>query len=158
MTDTITATHVLTATDARALRNADAIVFHHRDGEGYIRAIQRAEHSSTGFEQEHKIPARMSTITDYGNRAEVRTYDAVQVFTSAKHHEELRTVVNALRANTEFVLQWVRDNSSPVSREIGFHRDELRIRIGKVGAKRADSYLLGVYAGPDNSARMVRMA
>lgn len=155
-----TMTDPITAAQSRALRNADAIVFHHRDGQGYIRAIQRAEHSPTGFEQEVRVDAHQSSITDYhppigrdGDR-----YDAAVVFTSAQYHDTCRTLVKHLRTGQSFTLAWVRNNNSPVTNEAHMVRDELRIRIGKVDGKTADTFLVDVYVGWDNTARMVRWA
>lgn len=150
------ASEPITSAQAKALRNADSIVFHHREGVGYIRAIQRAEKSTTGFEQEVRIDARMSTITDYhqpedrdGNK-----YDAAVVWTSPQYGDIARTIIRALRTGREFNLQWVRNNSNLNLDKIGWVRDELRIQVGN--EKSADSFLVDVYVGPDNSARMVR--
>lgn len=155
----MTDTHVLDATDVRALKHATSLVFHHRDGEGFIRAILDADHSSTGFEQEHRIAATMSSIHDYSQDSglEHREYDAAVVMLSAQYHEIGRTLVRHMRAGTQFTLEWWRNNSSPVTKELGFVRDELRIKIGK-DRKVADTFLVDVYAGKDNTARMVRLS
>lgn len=153
---TSTLAHPLTKQDVRALQHADAICFDHTGvGEGMIRAIQRAENSSTGFEQTHVIPALSSTVKNYGpENAEWRAYASIL---SAKYDDIGQTLVRHLREGTEFALEWTRDNSSPITREAGLVRDELRIRVRR-SAKITDTFLVAVFIGKDNSARMVTRA
>lgn len=148
---TDTATLTLTAQDAKALRNADAIAFIHSGiGTGGIRAIQRAENSSTGFENVHLITARMSTMESYGPTAtDLRGWHLEM---NVKVTPHMQTIVRAMRAGQQFVLKWVRDNNNQNYPTVGYHRDELRIRIGT--DKSAQEYLVAVYVGPDNTARM----
>jgi hypothetical protein len=150
MPDTIT-DRVLTTQDARALRNADAIAFIHSGvGTGGIRAIVRAENSPTGYEQTHLITARMSTLETYGPPVEdVRGFHLEMNVKVVPH---MQTIIRAMRAGKQFTLKWVRDNNNQNYPKVGYHRDELRIRIGD--DKRADEYLVAVYVGPDNTARM----
>lgn len=156
MSETITA--AITAAQARALRNADTITFHHRDGVGYIRAHKDARNSDTGFDQVVEIPARMSLIQDYSkehSHGEPFDYDAFHSEHSAQFDGVTRTIVKALRPGREFVLEWWRDNRSPVTEQQGVVVDALRIRVG-VDGKPADTYLVDTFVGLDNSARMVR--
>lgn len=149
---TDTTTHVLTTQDARALRNCDAIAFIHSGvGTGGIRAIRRGENSSSGFEEMHLIPARQSTLETYGPPVEdVRGFHLEMNVKVVPH---MQTIIRAMRAGKQFTLKWVRDNNNQNYPTVGYHRDELRIRIG-TDDKPADEYLVAVYVGPDNTARM----
>lgn len=151
--DTVTE-HVLTAHDTRALRHADALCFdHHPDGTGAIRAIMRAENSDTGFEQTHTIPVT-SRVENYGPSRDA--YKAWHGFIYAKSSHEAQTLIRHMRVGKRVHLRWTSDNASPVLVDAGVVRDELRIRIGD--DKHADTYLVAVQVGLDNTARMVRGA
>jgi hypothetical protein len=156
MSDTIIE-HALTKQDVRALQHADSICFDHTGvGTGRIRAIRRAENSSTGFEETHYIEAHHSSVTTYGIGAE--NYTAFSMFQSAKYSDMARTIVRHLREGSRFSLEWIADNSSPITKGAGLVRDELRIRVQGKNAKVADVFLIDVFIGYDNTARMVRKA
>lgn len=147
----------LTTQDARALRNADSICFDHLpDGTGRIRAILRADHSSTGYEQVHIITAESSRIDDYQPEPHSGTYTGFAMAMSAKYDPTTVTIVRHLRAGSKFALIWVRDNNSPITREAGIVVDELRIRIQQRNAKTADEFNVDTRVSLDNSARMVQ--
>lgn len=149
--------HSLTKQDVRALAHADALCFDHTEiGTGRIRAILRAEHSLTGFEQTHVIDAVASSVENYG--AETAEWRAFHMILSAQHDDLARTLIRHLREGSRFVLRWTRDNASPITREAGVVRDELRIRVQGKNAKVADTFLVAVFIGKDNSARMVTAA
>lgn len=144
----------LTTQDVRALRHADALCFDQlRDGTSHIRAILRAEHSSTGYEQVHTIPCT-SRLEDYGRG----TGD----FTA--YHQEMYPLVDAMcktllrhmRKGCSIGLIWKRDNNTENLRSVGFHRDELEVAIQPKHANWADTFLVAVSVGPDNTARMVK--
>ena len=148
--------HTLTAQDVRALRHADALCFDHTAGDGQIRAILHADHSDTGFEQTHAIPARLSRIESYGGPdGELHGFHMIS---SAKYDDIAQTLIRHLRIGSQFAFKWTRDNSSPVTREAGVVRDELRVTVQAKGAKVADTFLVGVFIGRDNTARMVQLA
>lgn len=151
--------YTLTAQDVRALRHADAICFDHRGGNGVgqLRAIVRADRSSTGFEQTHVIPCE-SRLDDYSGEPAPNGHNGFHMAMYAQHDRAARTLVHRLRAGNEIVLRWVRGNSSPVSKEIGFVRDELYLTTGKPDTRSSETYLVAVYTGYDNTARMVRSA
>lgn len=146
----------LTAQDVRALKHADDLCFdHHADGTGQIRAIIRAENSPTGFEQVHTITATMSRIESYG-----KSHDAYTGFESvnARYNAEISTIVRHLRVGASFSLHWVRDNSSPVLRDAGLVRDELRIFTQARNAKTGNTFHVRTFVGLDNTARMIKPA
>lgn len=146
----------LTAQDVRALKHADALCFDHRDGEGQIRAILRAENSDTGFEQTHTIPAALSRIESYGGpEGELRAFAMLQ---SSKYSDIAQTLIRHLRTGSQFAFKWTRDNSSPITRDAGLVRDELRVSVQGKNAKVADTFLIEVFIGKDNTARMVQLA
>lgn len=147
----------LTAQDIRALKNADSICFDHLpDGKGRIRAIKRAEDSSTGFEQTHEI-AVFSRVLNYG-AAYDGDYSAFYMVHSARFNDVALTLVRRMTTGATVALVWTRDNSSPVLTGESYHlvRDELRLVIQGKNSKVADTYLVAESVGKDNSARMVR--
>lgn len=161
MSDTITTPEpaVLTAQDIRALKHADALCFDHTGtGEGQIRAIMRAENSSTGFEQTHTIRAYLSTVNNYGPDDPVNGWTAFHMFTSAKYDTVAQTLIRHMRTGGQFTLDWVRDNNNDILRDAGLHQDELRMRIAPPNGKNVDVFLVRVSVGRDNSARMIRGA
>lgn len=161
MTTISTEQYSLTPQDARALAHADAVCFDHNGdaGTGQIRAIRRAENSSSGFEDTHIIPAVMSSINDYEPTSnEGVRYTAFAMIQSAKYDEVWRTLQRHLRAGSKFTLRWVRDNNSPVTREAGIVVDYLQLRVQGKSAKVADTFNVATYVGYDNSARMVKRA
>lgn len=152
--------YTLTTQDVRALRHADSICFDHNvDGTAHIRAIVRADRSSSGFEQTHVIPCE-GRVDDYEQEhtqaLEHRGYRAFHMEMSARYSDTAQSLVGRLRAGNAIILRWTRGNSSPVTKEIGFVRDELRLRTGNPERDNAETFLVAVYAGYDNTARMVR--
>lgn len=153
----ITETHTLTAQDVRALKHADAIAFDHTGtGTGQIRAILRDENSPTGFEQTHTIPALMSRVERHdGSDGDVRAF---HISMNAKYDVGVQTIIRHMREGGQFTLHWTRGNSSPVTEKAGVVRDELRIRIAPKSGSRVDEFLVAVFVGLDNTARMVTRA
>lgn len=149
--------HTLTKQDIRALKHADAIAFDHTgEGAGQIRAIVRAEHSSTGFEQTHTIAAFISTVSRHdGTDGDVRGF---HIDLHAKYDASMRTIIRHMKEGGQFALHWVRGNSSPVTERAGVVRDELRIRIAPKSGAYTDEFLVAVFVGLDNSARMLTAA
>lgn len=164
MTDTITEHYVLTAQDVRALKHCDSLCFDHgmahtgNDSGGQIRALLRGDTSPTGYEQTHRIPAALSRVQDYerGDRVFDGTYTAFASINSAQFSGEARTLIRHLRVGSRFSFEWVRNNSSELTREAGLVVDQLRVHVQGKGAKVADVFLMDVFVGRDNSARMVK--
>lgn len=156
MTETTTR-NVLTAHDVRALKHADAVAFDHTaPGVGAIRAIMRAENSPTGFEQTHTIAAWDSRVNVYdGASGDMR---ACHVDLHSRYDVGMQTIIRHMHDGGQFALIWTRGNSSPVTRDAGVVRDELRIRVAPKTGKRVDEFLVAVFVGLDNSARMVTRA
>lgn len=150
-------THVLTTQDIRALKHADSICFDHtREGFGQIRAIVRAENSSTGFEQTHTIRAFVSSLDRYGPDRLENGWTAFHMESSAKYSPVAQTLIRHMRAGGQFTLNWVRDNNNDILRDAGLHQDELRMRIAPPNGKHVDVFLVRVSVGYDNTARMIR--
>lgn len=140
--------------DKRALLHASRVGFYRdRDGQGYIKAIRDGAGTQTGYDEEHRIFTR-SSVTDYGRGYfPDQTYDCYHLEYSVD--AMLRTIIRSIKTGDRIHLQWVRDNNNELNREIGWHRDELRL-ILEHSPKDVETYLIEVKVGPDNLARMVR--
>lgn len=151
-------TEGLTRQDVRALQHADSLCFDHTGvGTGRIRAIRRAENSSTGFEETHIVAAEHSRVHTYGPESNT-DLKAFSMIHSAQYSDIGRTLVRHMREGARFSLEWSRDNSSPVLDKAGLVRDELRVRVQGKNSKVADVFLIEVRVGLDNTARMVTRA
>lgn len=159
MNDVITK-HEITAQDTRALASADSISFHLTEGQGYIRAHRRGEHSSSGFDEYHTIFVD-TRMQDYGDTDGLRTmgelteYTAFHYEMSAKFDLVVQTLLRRIRVGDTLQLRWVASNNNNVNRDVGWHRDEVYLGIHHQKGK-DEEYLLGVQVGPNNSARMVK--
>lgn len=143
---------MLTAHDARAIKSADALCFdRNKDGSGQIRAIRRAENSSSGFEETHTVETDRCGVNNYGTGS---VSNAFAMIVSAQRDDVARTLVRHMRAGSKVALVWTRGNASPVTDNAGLVRDELRVKVQN--GKTCDTFLVQVYIGLDNSARMVQ--
>jgi hypothetical protein len=158
-------TDVITASHKRALRNADSIVFElTSDGQAQIRAIKRAEYSTTGFDQTVTIYVGGARVSDYGKQTkhypEQHTYTAFHMEMNSSMDNTVRTLVNRVKIGGFMNLVWTRDNNNELLRHAGLHQDELRLVVsgpekdGKLPP--ADTYLVEIAVRQDNSARMIK--
>lgn len=170
----------LTKQDVKALRNADTIVFFHNvehAGErgSWVKAIQDADKSSTGYEQEHWFPLQTS-IHNYegGMGQEVGDYPtkgmqaedivASVVLLSVKVRFEIKTWLKVLRDGDEMAVTFLAGNNSEVLNKIGLSKDEAWLTIGRRSPVTGDQHALGKYFLDDvtvpvySTARMVRPA
>src|SRR3954462_10865970 len=99
----------ITAQEARALRHADTLCFDHLpDGTGQIRAIRRADHSTSGFEETVTITLNEghSRVDNYGpDNGPWTGYASMQ---SAKYDDRAQTLVRHIRAGSEVAFRWTR--------------------------------------------------
>lgn len=154
---TITESVPITARDLRALRvGADRITFHLFEGKSYIRAHRRGEDTSSGFDEYHQVECDVR-VNDYSETGRPDTREAYSCYFHAYRDDELRTMFHLAKPGDTFVIEWTRGNDNPLNREIGWHRDEVRLRMGKPESKKVYTFLVGVQVGPDNTARMVRV-
>src|SRR6478609_3405914 len=145
----------ITAADVRALRCADAIVFSTYKGRSVIRAILRAESSSTGFDQERAITVS-ARITDYAKdhpyvpADDVSGYAASAMVHTPSMDDVWQTIRARIRPNDSVMLRWIRDNNTGYITEVGYHCDELRLVITKPSGK-TETYIVDSSICPDNS-------
>jgi hypothetical protein len=121
-------TDVITASHKRALRNADSIVFElTSDGQAQIRAIKRAEYSTTGFDQTVTIYVGGARVSDYGKQTkhypEQHTYTAFHMEMNSSMDNTVRTLVNRVKIGGFMNLVWTRDNNNELLRHAGLHQD-----------------------------------
>lgn len=73
---------------------------------------------------------------------------------------EWKTIVRALHVNDRITLQWMANNNNQGITERGIVRDELRLEVhtfaGPQPMTPRATFLIDVYCGPDDTARMVR--
>lgn len=149
----------LDATQVRALRHADKVIFRlTKDGTSWLEATRDAQHTADGFEQTIRIPVA-TNLQDFGAEhysVDADGYTGFHMSSSAQYDDHTRTLVHGvLRTGDEVTLRWVRGNNNEAGRGIGWHRDELRLVIQRGSLKRRQSHLVAVYVGPDNTARMI---
>jgi len=166
----------ITKLDIAALRNADSVTFHHFDGRSLIRAHIRWIRDSTPVytaAQQRMYPSPdqhngRERSREIATDAKLHGYkaDGCDAWhggdspkASAFHMEfsmtaELRTIAELLHADDILTLEWTANNDNENNKSVGWHRDELRLIVRR-GA-RVMTFLIDVYVGPDNSARMIR--
>lgn len=150
----------VTAQDRRALRHADSVVFRLYKGQATVEATLRGDRSTCGFDQTHSVYADAS-VRDYSaSHYAVGTegYTGFVMFHSGvAYNDTLATLVDAMAVGSTLRLEWTRGNDNENNRQVGWVRDELRLVV--TGAKgKTQSFLVDVQVGPDNTARMVKIA
>lgn len=143
----------LTARDIRALRYATGGITFHLDqsGQGMVRAHKRGDHTSDGFADQHTIFTD-SRVQDYSGSTGTYSGYHMEMY---RPDQTMVTLINRMRAGDTLRLEWTANNDNPLNREIGWHRDELRLRIIHANGKE-ELYLVEARVGPDNTARMIR--
>ena len=153
---------MLTKEDAKALHAADYVcLFYRPDGsEGPvwgIRAGQRFEDAVWGAKDRTRTIAaepRHSIIVDYQHGV---AREAVAVRNMYRTIDDMAasTPFDALRTGDEIGLRFIANNGSDNTRGVGWVRDECYLRIVRKERIVAE-YMIDVYVGPNNSARIVR--
>lgn len=148
---------MLTSTDARAIRTADALCFDQNpDGTGVIRAVFRAKDLIGGgrtTEYTVEVPV-LSRVNNYGPGD--GPWVCFAMVMSAQYDDRAQTFVRRMKAGTKIALIWTRDNASLVTREAGLYVDALDMKVqnGLV----CDTYRVANFVGLDNTARMTQIA
>ena len=153
----MTAPHFLDASEIRALRNADKLIFSTHDGRTEIRAVMDQDNSPTGFEQARAIPCAVSVV-DYADG--LLTDGGISAFhmeSYARDDEIVSTFVRGMRKGDALELIWRRNNNNDNLRSVEYSLDELHVVVIKPSGQR-NRYLVKVSVGPDNSARMIKLA
>lgn len=178
--ETTTDTVALTADDITALRAADGVSFHVNDGAAYLMAGLNERYSSEpriySAKEQRVFPASRDYSTERNRKVMCGLGFRVQNFHPsrplydgtvryacfsyemfAQSSGEWRTIARAMRPGDQVRLDWMAGNDSPVMNDAGYHRDELRLILAGPDGKNVRTFLVDVYVGPDNTARMVRM-
>lgn len=155
----------LTGEEAKLLRSSakgngtyvgfHAVVDKDRQGYSYIRItedIRHHDYSYAGSRIVAEIPVGYR-MTTYEDAIEDRAYCFHGISTPA-YHPEWVTAIRNVREGDELQIHWIRGNNHEKLREIEWARDELQLLIRR--GKTVSTYLLDVYVGPDNTARMTR--
>lgn len=145
----------LTTEDTQWLRKADALCFDLlADNTSRLRVIRR-QPSGQGVDLTWVIPALDTRVNNYG--VGDGPWTGFHMEMNVAYDLKSQTIIRRLRAGTDFVLVWTRNNDNDVLREAGLVCDELHIRIGKADGK-ADTFMVAKQVGRDNTARMIRRA
>lgn len=148
---TSTTSTTVTAAQTRALRHADSICF----DTDQIRAIRRADNSSTGFEETVTIPVALHRVDAFdGSSGPFRCFAMTM---SAQYDRRAQTFVRKVWSGSMIALTWTRGDSSPITREAGIVVDHLDVSVSNNGGKLADTFRLSTFIGLDNSARMIQV-
>ena len=171
--------YLLSRDDVTAFRMAQRVAFVVRDdGTAYMRASLReswtdetriftvreqrlfpATHDLGG--RDRKVPCAQRVCDYHPNRPlhdERARYDCFYYDQFARQNDEWLTIAGAMRPGDQIQLEWTAGNDSPVMNAVGYHRDELRLKLANADGGNIRFFLVAVQVGPDNTARMVRQA
>ena len=158
----------ITRQEITALRKADDIVFTHREGASYMRAIKRvtqAEKNKDPWADDKEI--RINTgadFRDYKNEFLKDQWHAFEMFHGAQHSRQWQTIAGFLRPLDQLTLCWVANNNSQILDEANLHNDMLRLHVlrrtkgkgGSHGKTKNFVFLIDVRTSKNNTARMIR--
>lgn len=176
MINTETATAVaggLTAEGAAALRRADSVTFHTRQGRAFIRARkqaapgrevftareQRLYPEPDGAERIREIAVDFG-LTSYGtDRDRPGTlpgadWTAFHMIHTAQYAPAWRTIAALLRKGDALRLGWLADGGNQYVKDAGLHDDQLQLHVTR--GEQDMVFHVGHSVTPDNSARMIR--
>ena len=153
----------LSRQDIAALRKADDLVFTHRDGASYIRAIKRVtdkdkQRDPWADDKEHRINADVE-FRDYKNEFLHGNWSAFEMFNGAQYSRQWQTIAGFLRPLDQLTLMWTANNNSQILDEANLHNDMLRVhvkRITKSNKTKNFVFLVDVRTSKNNTARMIR--
>lgn len=148
----------ISAQDKRALKHANSITFSLHEGQATIRAQRDGEHTASGFNEEHRIYADV-TVENFdpprGVDLTMASYTCYHAVMYSHYDHEVQSLLARIAVGDTLRLEWTAANDNENYRSVGWHRDELRLVIGHKTGK-AEKFLVAVYVGPDNTARMIR--
>lgn len=165
----------LTRDDIAAMRLADGVSFSVNKGAAYIRTSlddKYSDESRIYTAREQRLFPEVREIIGgrerrffcdyrveyYGPKyAPDAPYACCAVEMFARQSGAWRTIARLARPGDRVRLDWTGGNDSDNMRDVGYHRDELRlILVGPNGRDRL-AFLAAVSVGPNNTARMVRV-
>lgn len=169
----------LTAADIAALKLADDVSMHHRDGRGYLRAHMRGGYAeeprvytaaqqrtfpqADGNDRSREMEAD-SDIAGYGDDDGLEWSASIgnakpaafHMIHNSDHSLTWQTIVKLLRPGDEITLRWRAGNNNGYLREAGLHADDLYLRVRRGDTAREMEFLIARSVCRDNSARMVK--
>lgn len=141
----------LTTDQAKAIRSADYIVFHYREGRSYLRAckekvgVWKATH-------EIEIDCGIELSNSERTLGKIRSASHIANFLDYRGH--VNTVIQSIRKGDKLTLSWRSGNNNNVITNAGLYQDELHLIIDRNGKK--SYYMIAVQVSPNNTARMVK--
>lgn len=142
----------LTTEQIRALKKADAVVFHFRNGEHFIRAIKEDKDEFGHKDREIRIDVQGS-ITSY-NRDLGEVEQASYIENHTQSDKALQTIFSHLKKDDTIHLHWVANNNNGYLDRAGLYQDELYLQIHRNG--KIKEYQVGTSVTPNNSAKMIK--
>jgi len=154
----------LDAIQIAALRKCDDVVFTHRAGQSYIRAVKRAPMPTAAdpFPQEHTIEIPCDTRWHDYSREFAQSYPMPEftAFEMVGNYSESawRTIASLLRKADRLMLHWSKDCLGPDSdlARAGFHLDRLELCIARGANDRLTFRIDDAIVRDGSSARMIR--
>lgn len=145
---------VITAELGQALRQADSLVFHYKNGQSYIRCLKE----NVGVWKETKeIRIDCGTVLhNYGSRhglGDVRS--ASCVINNVQYYHHIQTTLKRVKKGDRLALKWLANNNNQYLERAGLYRDELYLIIEKPNGK-LEEYFLAVSVCENNTAKMVK--
>lgn len=148
----------VTKEQASALRKADTVLFHFRDGEHFIRAIKkdRDEFGETQREIRIDVQGRIEKYdvrrTDLGEVEECCSY-----MSYAKDTPHLSTAFSGIREGDIIYLRWLANNNNDLLNRVGLYQDQLYLQVhrGEMN-KNVKEYLIETSVTQNNSAKMCK--
>lgn len=180
--DKTATTFEITADDVAALRTADSVSFHYYEGRSYIHAGIGNYGNLNGriysAKEQRIFPANGAGTSDRTReiacKVRMHGYKVANVSGAlgwtldsrpnssafahrgtAQYNDVWKTIAAIISAGSTITLEWTADNNTENISQVGFHADELRIKVNR--GKQTYVFLLEYQVGPDNTARMIRM-
>lgn len=148
----------ITLADKRLLKASTGITFHlTTDYDGTMVATTVVK----GWDNDHKVLVEVefdrTTIEHYNGHGENLT-GYVHTIGGGKYDDFMSTWINTLHNGSMLRARWVRNNSSPLLIAAGWFCDEFSLSTYDPAGRNGKSFKIDKYVGPDNAARMTRLA
>ena len=140
----------LTTEEVAAIKSADVLVFHYRNGQSFIRTLKEKEMSSS--EETGKIGCA-TQVDKYGKLGDVRSASHVMNFIQDNDH--MLTILHNLSKGKKIKLVWICNNNNNLLRDAGLYNDELHLQIidDKGNMK---SFIVDKVVSANNTAKMIK--
>lgn len=147
----------ITSEQARALRKADSVVFHYKDGQHYIRAIKedRDEFGRKTREIRIDVQGRVEKYSAKHNLGEVE--ECSTVLNHAQQDKPLKTAFAGIRSGDILYLRWISGNNNQYLNQAGLFADSLYLQVHRGEFKNnVKEYHIKTSITPNNSAKMCK--